>query len=126
MSRVASALKVAGEKHPAFEGIVAHRSVPVVEKPAEDFDDPAQPGKPAVSMPARILRTVRRWLGMKSGGPVPTCSGWTRHGLKCRAPAMANGVCRMHGGSRNPLAKPSPSEKLAQATGSSRTSLVRE
>jgi len=28
----------------------------------------------------------------------PTCGAKTRNGTTCRAPAMANGRCRMHGG----------------------------
>lgn len=38
--------------------------------------------------------------GISPGFPVPRCSGLTRAGSPCRAPAMANGLCRMHGGSR--------------------------
>jgi len=31
---------------------------------------------------------------------VPKCSAVTRNGVPCRAPSMANGRCRMHGGSK--------------------------
>lgn len=38
---------------------------------------------------------------MQSGLPMhrsPRCGAKTRSGLSCRAPAMPNGRCRMHGG----------------------------
>jgi len=41
---------------------------------------------------------------LKNGNPpgdlssVPRCGAMTRRGTPCRAPAMANGRCRMHGG----------------------------
>jgi Family of unknown function (DUF5763) len=38
--------------------------------------------------------------------PVSTCAGLTRQGLRCRGIAMANGYCRLHGGSRDANAAP--------------------
>jgi hypothetical protein len=42
------------------------------------------------------------WLknGNPAGDPntAPRCGAKTRNGKKCRAPAMRNGRCRMHGG----------------------------
>jgi Family of unknown function (DUF5763) len=49
----------------------------------------------------RWLRRMLRFAGVRLGGPVPTCQGVTRLGVPCRGPAMANGFCRQHGGSRN-------------------------
>src|SRR5712692_2539533 len=48
-------------------------------------------------------QTPRRgWLrnGNSPGNPdsAPRCGAKTRRGTPCRAPAMANGRCRMHGG----------------------------
>lgn len=38
--------------------------------------------------------------GNRQGNPMnaPRCGAKTRQGTSCRAPAMANGRCRMHGG----------------------------
>jgi hypothetical protein len=49
----------------------------------------------------RWVRRMLRFAGVRMGGPVPTCRGLTRLGLPCRGPAMANGFCRLHGGSRS-------------------------
>jgi hypothetical protein len=48
----------------------------------------------------RWVRRLLRFVGFRTRGPVPTCRGVTRLGQPCRGPAMANGLCRMHGGSR--------------------------
>jgi len=47
------------------------------------------------------LRRLRRRF-FSTPTPVPRCTGTTRLGLPCRAPAMDNGLCRMHGGARRP------------------------
>ena len=39
-------------------------------------------------------------------GVAPRCGAITRQGSPCRAPAMANGRCWMHGGTRTTLARP--------------------
>ena len=48
---------------------------------------------------------LRRWLKFfgihAANAPVPRCSGINRRGVPCRAPAMANGMCHAHGGSRH-------------------------
>jgi hypothetical protein len=49
---------------------------------------------------SRFTRKVRRWFGMPVGRTPARCSGNTRNGMPCRAPAMDNGFCRMHGGVR--------------------------
>jgi len=61
----------------------------------------------------------RGWL--KSGNPpgdlskVPRCGAKTRRGTPCRAPAMKNGRCRMHGGgSTGPLTR-AGLERMRQA-----------
>jgi len=48
----------------------------------------------------RWLRKLLRLVGVKASAPVPRCQGTTRMGQACRGPAMANGFCRLHGGSR--------------------------
>jgi hypothetical protein len=55
------------------------------------------------TVPARSLPPQRRgWLrnGNRPGDflAAPRCGAKTRRGRPCRAPAMANGRCRMHGG----------------------------
>lgn len=52
---------------------------------------------------ARWVRRLLRLAGLRPRGPLPTCSGVTRRGQPCRGMAMANGLCRLHGGSRNGL-----------------------
>jgi hypothetical protein len=59
--------------------------------------------KAPLSFMSRLVRRVKRWLGIRTGAVVPRCNGFTRNGLACRAPAMLNGYCRMHGGSRRLL-----------------------
>lgn len=50
----------------------------------------------------KTLIPRRGWLrnGNPPGNPdsAPRCGAETRRGPPCRAPAMANGRCRMHGG----------------------------
>jgi hypothetical protein len=65
--------------------------------PENEHPMPGQPA-PLRSFKDRILRRIRRLMGMRTAGPVPRCSGVTRRGVPCRAPAMSNGYCRMHGG----------------------------
>jgi hypothetical protein len=69
----------------------------------EDITLPASLPKAPLSFTARLVRLVKRVLRMRSGVVVPRCNGLTRNGLSCRAPAMLNGYCRMHGGSRKLL-----------------------
>jgi hypothetical protein len=122
MSSVRKALKIADVWQPKtvepFEG----RMLPlgpgpqappepvetIVETPPdEELEEitrvPASLPKAPLSFMARLLRRVKRWLGIRTGAVVPRCNGFTRHGLACRAPAMLNGYCRMHGGSRKLL-----------------------
>lgn len=113
MSRVHAALKVA-------ESLQPNRETPsTLERAAfgltdcdlaEDFTAPPEleefarvyppPPRAPRSLFMRLKRRVTVWLGIRAGGPVPTCNAFTRRGLPCRGPAMANGYCRMHGGSR--------------------------
>jgi hypothetical protein len=50
------------------------------------------------------LPTERKPILLRNGNPqgnpahAPRCGAKTRQGTPCRAPAMANGRCRMHGG----------------------------
>ncbi len=64
---------------------------------------PAALPKAPLSFTARLVRRVKRLLRIRSGVVIPRCNGFTRHGLSCRAPAMLNGYCRMHRGSRKLL-----------------------
>lgn len=63
---------------------------------------PPEPSKPVRrSFLIRVFRRMLRRFGLGKSTPVPRCTGLTRTGQPCRAPAMANGYCRMHGGSRH-------------------------
>lgn len=81
--------------------ILPHRmtdsAAPPIDTAIVDTFDLPLPGRPSVF--ARWIRRTRRFLGLRVG-PAPRCAGFTRHGLPCRGPAMANGLCRVHGGSR--------------------------
>lgn len=68
------------------------------------FDtEPVSPKSSAMS------RWLRRWTRrfLRTATPVPRCTGVTRRGMPCRAPAMDNGLCRMHGGARVMESSPS-------------------
>nr|WP_084112971.1 HGGxSTG domain-containing protein [Belnapia moabensis] len=45
----------------------------------------------------------------------PRCGAKTRSGQPCRAPAMSNGRCRMHGGASTGPRTPEGLARLAQA-----------
>jgi len=47
-------------------------------------------------------------MGLRTGKPAAVCMGVTRQGTACRGLAMANGYCRMHGGSRHEWVKGGP------------------
>ncbi len=49
-----------------------------------------------------IIRLLPRWIRrrIRTHTQIARCTGMTRRGLPCRAPAMDNGFCRMHGGER--------------------------
>lgn len=104
MSKVRNALKMAGTWPQENSDIAAQPpgtatksdSPPTEPGSQSPLSDPPQ----SVSLMAHWIRRVRRWMGWKVSGPVPRCSGVTRRGVPCRAPAMANGLCRMHGGAR--------------------------
>jgi len=64
-----------------------------------ELDQPQRVIRPFL---VRVLHSIMRRMGLRTGAPVPLCNGVTRRGLPCRGPAMANGYCRMHGGSRRP------------------------
>ena len=101
MSKVRNALRVAGTWPQPEENL------PTQPRPAVAAKSGAEPGIVAPSpaqahvprpIVARWFRGIRRWMGLRVSGPAPRCSGLTRRGVPCRAPAMANGFCRMHGG----------------------------
>jgi hypothetical protein len=117
MSRVSSALKLAEhwEGKSVFTGQAettsrapgtlvsmkapqAWHARPVDESPSHSPDTEIL----STSRPSTILRWVRRWQRriIRTTTSVPRCTGTTRRGDPCRAPAMDNGYCRMHGGAR--------------------------
>jgi hypothetical protein len=125
MSRVADALKRAntmngelartgdaGSGRPSdfnehnVQGKMAQEEIAPGEHLSEEpTADPLQPGN-SRGLAARVLRSrwmrrILRLLRIRTGGPVPTCTGMTKLGQPCRAPAMANGLCHQHGGSRS-------------------------
>lgn len=117
MSRVREALKLMEVQHQPvavaatprvrLELIQPPRLEPQAVEPVEDGPEIPGAAKSKPSAFSRYVRQIRRWLGIRRpGDPVPICTGLTRQGRPCRAPAMANGYCRMHGGSRNLLVKP--------------------
>jgi hypothetical protein len=101
MSRVRDALKRADSWQPEQNALPVQplpRVIPVAEASG---DEPEERVADTSSTLERVVRQLMRWLGMRpTGTPVPRCAGLTRKGAPCRAPAMANGYCRMHGGSR--------------------------
>jgi hypothetical protein len=119
MSSVRKALKISDVWQPkpasAFEGRVLPLG-PSPQMPPEPVIDtstdeeleeitrvPASLPKAPLSLTARLVRRVKRLLRIRTGAVVPRCNGFTRTGLACRGPAMLNGYCRMHGGSRKLL-----------------------
>ena len=121
MSSVRKALKISDVWQPKPAVPSEGRALPLGARPGpsepvtapidtpsdEELEDltqvPASLPKAPLSFTARLVRRVKRLLRIRSGGVVPRCNGFTRHGLLCRAPAMLNGYCRMHGGSRRLL-----------------------
>ncbi|HEY6390016.1 MAG TPA: hypothetical protein VIX89_01990 [Bryobacteraceae bacterium] len=112
MSSVRKALKISDVWQPkpasAFEGRVLPLGPtpppePIKPTVEEITPIPAALPKAPLSLMARLVRRIKRLLRIRSGAVVPRCNGLTRRGLACRAPAMLNGYCRMHGGSRKLL-----------------------
>jgi len=52
----------------------------------------------------RWVKRLLRIAGVRPNLPIQKCQGLTRMGQPCRGPAMANGFCRLHGGSRHSAA----------------------
>ena len=130
MSRVHRALELAVAEQRKHANIATPPKLPVkliittapdVATSALESSVPEESLRVQLTFWGRLMRRVKRWLGLRAGGPVPICTGLTRKGTPCRAPAMANGYCRMHGGSRSVLQKPG-----GYVPESFRTSLVRE
>jgi len=115
MSSVRKALKISDVWQPkpasAFEGRVLplgpSPQTPQEPSTAEELEEitrvPASLPKAPLSLISRLVRRLKRLLRIRSGVAVPRCNGLTRRGMACRAPAMLNGYCRMHGGSRRLL-----------------------
>ncbi len=86
------------------------KTAPTWEEFKEEFVAPA-PAAPEVarSKPRFIPLLRHRWVRklLRLAGvrpphvPLQKCQGMTRVGQPCRGPAMANGFCRLHGGSRH-------------------------
>jgi hypothetical protein len=72
-------------------GVVGHGATPV-----------SSAASPEATLPPPAPAARRGWLrhGNTPGDPnaAPRCGARTRAGGSCRAPAMSNGRCRMHGG----------------------------
>jgi hypothetical protein len=82
-------------------------TMPSPAEPAGVIGSAAMPASPAASAEATASPPLgpaprRGWLrhGNTPGDPdsAPRCGARTRAGTPCRAPAMKNGRCRMHGG----------------------------
>jgi len=122
MSSVRKALKISDVWQPKPASALEGRVLPLgprpqmPPKPADTTIDtstddeleeithvPASLPKAPLSLMSRLVRRLKRLLRIRSGAVVPRCNGLTRRGMACRAPAMLNGYCRMHGGSRRLL-----------------------
>jgi len=119
MSSVRKALKISDVWQPkpasAFDGraLPLGRSPQMPSEPAADTSSdeeleeithvPVSLPKAPLSLMPRLVRRLKRLLRIRSRAVVPRCNGLTRRGMACRAPAMLNGYCRMHGGSRRLL-----------------------
>ena len=82
----------------------------------------ALPGQAPVQQPATELRQGGRDGPLRSGNPrgnphlAPRCGAKARRtGCACRAPAMANGRCRLHGGKSTGARTPKGLASLARA-----------
>lgn len=73
-------------------------SAPANDPEGDTTSEPAPKHNPLLRW--KWVRKMLRLAGIRTSGPVPKCQGTTRSGLPCRGPAMANGFCRLHGGSR--------------------------
>ncbi len=73
------------------EALVAETEIPAI----------ARTSRTNPMLRARWVRRLLRLAGLRPRGPIPTCGGVTRRGQPCRGLAMANGLCRLHGGSRS-------------------------
>jgi len=111
MSRVADALRRANaiqlqpvrteEAHAALASGFLHIETPE-EVSANTAPPPSSRGlKAHPLLRQRWVRRILRFAGIRTGAPAPTFRGLTRVGQPCRGPAMANGFCRQHGGSRS-------------------------
>jgi len=118
MSRVADALKRASaiqappvrteEARVAQAPLSIHIDTPEEAAPEQLITNPAAPAssralKDHPLLRQRWVRRLLRFAGIRTGAPALTCRGLTRVGQPCRGPAMANGFCRQHGGSRSSI-----------------------
>ena len=109
MSRVYEALRMAESQQRPQQPppLVRTERLTLVSAPVEPPPEATRAPAPEVAPKAPRSAFVRLWrrflraIGFRTGRRVPTCNGLTRVGESCRAPAMANGLCRMHGGSRS-------------------------
>ena len=110
MSRVRDALKRANSMTSSAETEAIRRFSEAAwsrEEPSE-VSAPVAAGSLSRELPTEVPPLLRyRWVkrllrdaGLRSNVPVRKCQGLTRMGQPCRGPAMANGFCRLHGGSR--------------------------
>ncbi len=115
MSRVRDALKRANEMQTP-PAVTEQEAQPAYRFGAQSNPPRSNPPQPAAeteieSDPAarpkyyrllrnRWVRKLLRLAGIQTSVPIRRCEGVTRMGQPCRGPAMANGYCRLHGGSR--------------------------
>jgi hypothetical protein len=125
MSHVRNALKRAenwegkevftGEK-PVFDPAIVVFQNPErpnrVPLPVSQPEPEATPEIRTSPFPQWMPRWCRRLI--RTHTQIARCTSTTRRGLPCRAPAMDNGLCRMHGGER----APSVTERVAQTRAS--------
>ncbi len=67
------------------------------------------------------MQSEKKRVLLRNGNPqgdpmsAPRCGARTRQGVPCKAPAMANGRCRMHGGKSTGPRTPQGLEALRKA-----------
>lgn len=117
---------VAEEPEREFETVQLAELLETLEQPSEEEESlVAETEIPAIArtsktnplLRARWVRRLLRLAGLRPRGPLPTCGGVTRRGQPCRGLAMANGLCRLHGGSRSGVIEQESRTLLARLFG---------
>jgi hypothetical protein len=126
MSRVRDALKRANAMPSSAEtGALSEVfGVGAEMRGSSEVSAPVPEGSPIESSTPKYHVLLRyRWVkrllqiaGVRPNLPVQKCQGLTRMGQACRGPAMANGFCRLHGGSRHGAAVEKTRELIGRVT----------